>query len=97
MRPALLPPSSDSTVPMAISWMTEGSRFGLAARVALRAAERSSSGYASLRWPLLERVMGVRREERITMSEGCFERIFLRPRGAREAIVLVIALRELAG
>ena len=64
---------------MATSSIRVGSRFGFAARVALRTAERSSSGYASLKPPLWARVTGVRRDERMTMSSGDFWRMLRRP------------------
>jgi hypothetical protein len=82
--PAFAPPSSFNTKPMAVSSILEGSMFGFAVRVALRTTERSSSGYASLKAPFLARVTGVRREERMTMSVGCFWRIDLRPRLERD-------------
>ena len=52
MRPALLPPSSDSTTPTATSSMAEGGRFGFALSVAASTVESSCSGYASLSEPL---------------------------------------------
>lgn len=64
---------------MQTSSMREGSRLGFAARVARRTWDRSSSGYASLKPPFFARVTGVRRAERITMSVGCFWRMFWRP------------------
>lgn len=78
---------------MATSSMSAGSRFGFAARVALRTCARSSSGYASLKPPFLARVTAVRTEERMTISEGDFWRTCLRPRGMGDAILKLCLLR----
>jgi len=79
IRPAFEPPSSESTTPMLTSSIRVGSRLGFAASVARRTVARSSSGYASFSWPLYDRVMGVRREERMTISLGSFLIILVRP------------------
>jgi hypothetical protein len=63
MRPAFAPPISERTVPICMSSIFAGSRFGKRSRVALRTVARSSWSYASRSPPFLERVTGVRRAE----------------------------------